>query len=46
MQRVFEGIALDRTSGELRIDFEKLDGEDSDKTFKRLEAEYAERVKA
>jgi hypothetical protein len=46
MERVFEGIRLDRVSGELKIDFEKMDGEDSDKAFSRLENEYAERVKA
>jgi hypothetical protein len=44
--RVFEGIALDRETGELKIDFGPTNDEMPEFTYQRLEAERAEREKA
>jgi hypothetical protein len=46
LQRVFEGITLDRQSGELHIDFGPTNDEMPEFTYQRLEAERAEREKA
>jgi hypothetical protein len=48
MPRVFEGIALDRASGELKVDFGSItqtSKENPDETYRRLESERAEREK-
>jgi hypothetical protein len=47
MPRVFEGIALDRASGELKVDFGSItqtSKENPEETYRRLESEYAARV--